>query len=56
MNIFKVIPSCSVCKYANTYIPYYTYPFSDPFCELGHGQCEPDKCCEDFELLGREGR
>lgn len=51
--MFKHYPSCQTCKYAIVYIPYFTYPYSDPYCELGHGQCDVDKVCEDYELLGR---
>lgn len=55
MSYFKdnKVPSCSSCKYATKYIPYWTYPYHDPYCELGHGKCGVDKVCDDFELLGR---
>lgn len=51
MFYFKFIPSCSFCEYANLYIPYFSYPHSDPFCCKGHGKCEVDKFCEDFKLI-----
>lgn len=44
-------PSCSSCQYANKYIPYYTFPYSDPYCEKGHGLCEVDKLCGDYRLI-----
>lgn len=53
MKIFKddKIPSCSDCDYADNYIPYYTYPFSEPYCSKGHGKCEVDKLCGDFKPI-----
>ena len=45
------IPSCSDCEYATLYIPYFTYPYSDPYCSLGHGLCKVDKLCDDFKLI-----
>lgn len=53
MFIFKdsIEVSCSHCRYATVYIPYFTYPFSDPFCSKGHGKCEVDKICGDFKLI-----
>lgn len=45
------IPSCSDCEYATLYIPYFSYPFSDPYCSKGHGLCEVDKLCDDFKLI-----
>lgn len=45
------VPSCSLCRYATEYIPYYTYPFFDPYCSKGHGQCKVDKFCGDFRLI-----
>lgn len=45
------VPSCSLCRFATEYIPYYTYPFFDPYCSKGHGQCKVDKFCEDFRLI-----
>ena len=53
MSYFKFEASCSNCKYADLYIPYWTYPYSDPFCRLGHGKCDVNKCCNDFKLIGR---
>lgn len=47
---------CCDCVFADLYIPYWSYPFSDPFCVLGHGLCRVDKCCEDFVLIGRLSR
>lgn len=48
--------TCSTCKFATVYIPLWSYPWSDPYCSKGHGQCKVDKSCEDFELIGRNGR
>lgn len=54
MNFFnnESLPSCSECDYANEYIPYYTFPFSEPYCSKGHGKCEVDKLCGDFKPCG----
>lgn len=53
MIFFKddVIPSCSLCRYATEYIPYFTFRFSDPYCSKGHGQCGEDKLCGDFRMI-----
>lgn len=48
---FKYLPSCSNCEYANLYIPYFSYPYSDPYCCKGHGKCDVDKVCDDFRLI-----
>lgn len=48
--------TCSNCKHASLHIPYFTYPWSDPYCSKGHGKCEVDKSCDDFELIGRLSR
>lgn len=50
-SFFKYIPSCSDCEYATLYIPYFSYPHSDPYCSKGHGKCEVDKFCSDFRLI-----
>lgn len=47
---------CANCKYANTYIPLFSYPHSVPYCDLGHGLCREDKSCDDFSLIGRLSR
>ena len=48
---------CSACKYADLYIPLYTYPFFDPKCKITGKNIKPDdNACEDFELIGRNGR
>ena len=54
MRIFKTEqpPSCSTCKYATVYIPHFTFPFNDPFCAKGHGQCKCDKLCGDYRVIG----
>lgn len=44
-------PSCASCEYATVYIPYFTYPHSNPYCSKGHGQCEVDKLCGDYKLI-----
>lgn len=51
MSYFKCLPSCSSCEYADLYIPYFTYPFHDPYCVKGHGKCEVDKVCDDYRLI-----
>lgn len=51
LSYFKYIPSCSSCEYANLYIPYFTYPYSDPYCCKGHGLCKVDKVCENYRLI-----
>jgi hypothetical protein len=51
-----VAPSCSNCKYANVYIPLWSYPHTTPYCEKGHGKCSVSKLCEDYELIGRLSR
>ena len=53
MKMFRddKLPSCSDCDYADEYIPYYTYPFSEPHCRKGHGKCEVDKLCGDFKPI-----
>ena len=56
MSIYDWEASCSKCKYATTYIPVWAWRWSDPFCSLGHGQCDVDKVCADFELIGRDSR
>ena len=48
--------TCSNCKYADYYPIPYLYPWTDPYCRLGHGQCKVNKTCEDFELIGRLSR
>lgn len=50
-SFFKYIPSCSDCEYATLYIPYFSYPHTDPYCRKGHGKCEVDKFCSDFRLI-----
>jgi hypothetical protein len=50
------IKICQNCKHATLYIPYFTYPWGDPYCDKGHGKCAVDKCCDDFELIGRLSR
>lgn len=47
----KDCPSCASCHYATEYIPYYTFPFSDPYCSKGHGKCKIDKVCGDYRLI-----
>lgn len=56
MSYFKHEASCSNCKFASLHIPYFTYPFSDPYCAKGHGKCSEDKLCMDYELVGRLSR
>lgn len=53
---FEVTPVCSNCKHANLYIPYWTYPWGDPKCEISMNNIEPDDSCGDFELIGRNSR
>lgn len=48
--------TCQNCKYADLYIPYWTYPWATPYCSKGNGLCSIDKTCDDFELLGRLGK
>ena len=48
--------NCTNCKYATLYIPYYTYPWSTPYCAMGHGLWDIKKNCDDWELLGRNCR
>ena len=52
MKIFKdnELPSCITCEHANLYIPYYTFPYSDPYCIKGHGQCNVNKLCGDYKM------
>lgn len=48
--IFKDIPCCGDCIHATIYIPYWSYPFTDPLCEITGCQVKPtDFCCEHFE-------
>ena len=51
MAFFKYLPSCSLCEYADLYIPYYSFRYSDPYCSKGHGKCKEDKVCDDFRLI-----
>ena len=51
MSFFIDLPSCSSCEYADLYLPYFTYPHSDPYCSKGHGLCGVDKLCEDYRLI-----
>ena len=44
--------SCATCRYANLYIPYFTYPYSDPYCSKGHGKCDENKVCGDYLTCG----
>ena len=48
--------TCKNCKFATVHIPYWSYPWSDPYCSKGHGKCMVNKSCSDWELLGRNGR
>lgn len=43
--------SCSNCAYATEYIPYFTFPHSNPQCSKGHGKCEVDKICGDYKII-----
>ena len=52
----EIIPSCTNCKYADLYIPYFTYPFFDPYCSKKHGLCMVTKVCEDYVQIGRLSR
>ena len=58
MKLFKnrECPDCTSCKYATQYIPHYTYPWHDPYCELGHGKCKVNKICKDYIQIGRLSR
>lgn len=51
------IPRCCDCKYANSYNPYFTYPYFPPKCSVHHkGIMGGQKVCEDFERIGRLSR
>jgi len=52
----EIVPSCTNCKYANLYIPAWSYPHSTPFCSKEQGLCREDKVCEHYELIGRLSR
>ena len=53
MSFFSTgeFPSCSDCAYATEYIPYYSFPHSNPNCAKGHGNCKIDKICEDYKPI-----
>lgn len=52
----EVVPSCVNCKYANLYIPIWSYPHSTPYCSKGQGVCKEDKSCDYYEQIGRLSR
>lgn len=54
--MFKNIPCCQDCKYADEYIPVWIYPYGSPRCSLHHRSVCPDDVCGDFELIGRCSR
>ena len=57
MANFKVIPSCSRCKYANYYpISFFSGRFTDPKCSIHMVDVGVDDVCEFFELIGRDCR
>lgn len=59
MSYFKhdYIPTCQDCEHANLYIPVWSYPFTDPKCEITGRDISPgDIACKDFRLIGRLGR
>lgn len=48
--IFDDIPCCKDCIHATVYVPYWSYPFTDPLCEIsGCHVNSDDVCCEHFE-------
>ena len=48
---------CGDCKYANHYLPHYTYPYANPRCELTQNEIQPNQnACEDFTRIGRNSR
>ena len=50
------LASCSNCKFATVYIPYWTYPWATPYCSKGNGLCGVDRICSDWEQIGRLSR
>lgn len=56
INMTEEKPSCANCKYATIHIPYYTYPWSDPYCAKGKGKCKVGKRCIYYEQIGRLSR
>lgn len=53
VNFFEYIPSCSICVHANLYPVYWSYPYTDPKCDVSKKSITPDYACEHFELIGR---
>lgn len=51
MSFFDYSPSCSHCEYATLYIPYFSFPYDDPYCSKGHGKCKVNKVCDDYKLI-----
>lgn len=48
---------CGDCKYANHYLPHYTYPYANPRCELTGNEIQANQnACEDFTRIGRNSR
>lgn len=46
---FKHQPTCSNCKHADLYLPYWVYLSSDPRCRITRKVISPDYACEHFE-------
>ena len=42
---------CRNCKYAELYLPFWTYPYNTPKCSLHHKTINPDDCCDDFQPI-----
>lgn len=55
-NDFKIAPACENCKYADLYVPFWTYPYHDPKCSIHKKNIKPDDSCKNFELIGRLSR
>ena len=51
MSYFKEYPSCSTCKHADLYIPYWSYPHLSPRCEITGKEIEPDDCCSYYKRM-----
>lgn len=52
-----MMSKCCDCKFADLYIPYWIYPWSNPRCKITGLSVKPsDDACSEFEQIGRLGR
>ena len=57
MSLKEYTPTCQDCKHACYYPNYWTFPWTDPKCEITKNSISPkNPACENFELIGRLSR